>query len=86
MAISALITTTVAGTTNQFWMSALAVEMRGSSPLDHGEEITISAAVALGDAGRVRGMIAADPALRRVRSVSDQCFGIFRYPPVLISN
>jgi ankyrin repeat protein len=35
--------------------------------LEHGAEITISAAVALGDAGRVRGMIAADPAaLRRM--------------------
>jgi ankyrin repeat protein len=35
--------------------------------LDHGAEITISVAVALGDAERVRGMIAADPAaLRRM--------------------
>jgi ankyrin repeat protein len=33
--------------------------------LDHGAEITISAAVALGDAQRVRGMIAADPAALR---------------------
>lgn len=34
--------------------------------LDHGAEITVSAAVALGDAGRVGAMIAADPtALRR---------------------
>jgi hypothetical protein len=33
--------------------------------LDHGAEIMISAAVAPGDAGRVRGMIAADPAAPR---------------------
>jgi hypothetical protein len=34
--------------------------------LDHGAEITISAAVSLGDAERVRGMIAADPAALRL--------------------